>query len=202
MAREINSGKSALPITGSEATSSELTGGQATKVENAAAKLAFARRVVIENVQPEIDCGRFPIKRTVDEPVEVTADIFADGHDVLYAVLRHRPASQTNWEEVPMQPTDNDRWQGEFRVPLEGRHLYTLQAWTDRFLSWSRDIVKKFEAGQDLAVDILAGVQLVETAALRVSRKDRGVLATRAEELRKLAARDMAAAVKMHPARS
>ncbi len=197
MAREINSGKSALPITGSEATSSELTGGQATKVENAAAKLAFARRVVIENVQPEIDCGRFPIKRTVDEPVEVTADIFADGHDVLYAVLRHRPASQTNWEEVPMQPTDNDRWQGEFRVPLEGRHLYTLQAWTDRFLSWSRDIVKKFEAGQDLAVDILAGVQLVETAALRVSRKDRGVLATRAEELRKLAARDMAAAVKI-----
>jgi starch synthase (maltosyl-transferring) len=197
MARELNSGKSALPITGSEATSSELTGGQATKVENAAAKLAFARRVVIENVKPEIDCGRFPIKRTVDEPVEVTADIFADGHDVLYAVLRHRPASQTNWEEVLMQPTDNDRWQGEFRVPLEGRHLYTLQAWTDRFLSWSRDIVKKFEAGQDLAVDILVGVQLVEAAALRVSRKDRGVLATRAEELRKLAARDMAAAVKM-----
>ena len=197
MARELNSGKSALPITGSEAARSELTGGQASKVENAPAKLAFPRRVVIENVQPEIDCGRFPIKRTVDERVEVTADIFADGHDLLYAVLRHRPASQANWEEVPMQPLDNDRWRGEFRVPLEGRHLYTLQAWTDRYLSWSRDIVKKFEAGQDLSVDILVGVQLVEAAALRVSRKDRGLLATQADELRKLAARDMAAAVKM-----
>jgi len=197
MARELNSGKSALPITGSEAPSSELTGGPATKAENGTPKPAFPRRVVIENVQPEIDCGRFPIKRTVDERVEVTADIFADGHDVLYAVLRHRPASQTNWDEVPMQPADNDRWQGEFRVPLEGKHIYTLQAWTDRFLSWSRDIVKKFEAGQDLTVDILVGVQLIEAAALRVSRKDRGVLATRADELRKLAARDMAAAVKM-----
>src|SRR5689334_5455748 len=197
MARELNSGKSALPITGSEAPSSELTGGPATKAENGTPKPAFPRRVVIENVQPEIDCGRFPIKRTVEERVEVTADIFADGHDVLYAVLRHRPASQTNWDEVPMQPADNDRWQGEFRVPLEGKHIYTLQAWTDRFLSWSRDIVKKFEAGQDLTVDILVGVQLIEAAALRVSRKDRGVLATRADELRKLAARDMAAAVKM-----
>lgn len=197
MARELNLGKSALPITGGEATGSETTSGQATKGENAAVKPAFPRRVVIENVQPEIDCGRFPIKRTVDERVEVTAGIFADGHDVLYAVLRHRPASQANWDEVPMQPSDNDRWQGEFRVPLEGRHFYTLQAWTDRFLSWSRDIVKKFEAGQDLSVDILIGVQLVEAAALRVSRKDRGALATQAEELGKLAARDVGAAVKM-----
>jgi starch synthase (maltosyl-transferring) len=171
--------------------------GQMAGSENELIKPASPKRVVIENVRPEVDCGRFPIKRTVGERVEVTADIFADGHEVLYAVLRHRPASQTDWEEVPMQLVENDRWQGEFRVTAEGRHLYTLQGWTDRFQSWCGDLVKKFAAAQDLSVDILIGVQLIEAAALRVSRKDRGVLATRAEEIRKLAAKDIPAAVKM-----
>ena len=98
----------------------------------------------------------------------MTADIFADGHDILYAVLRHSPASRTDWEEVPMEALPNDLWQGEFSVQAQGRHLYTLQAWTDQFHSWSRDMVKKFEAAQDLSVDILAGVQLIEaTAAAR-----------------------------------
>jgi len=169
-----------------------MTGG-----ENGAIKPAFARKVVIENVRPEVDCGRFPIKRTIGERVEVTADIFADGHDVLYAILRHRSASRPDWQEVPMEPLVNDRWQAEFRVTGEGRHLYTLQAWTDRFLSWSRDIVKKFEAAQDLSVDILVGVQLIEATAQRASRKDRGSLATRAEEIKRLATRDMSGALKM-----
>jgi starch synthase (maltosyl-transferring) len=162
-----------------------------------AAKPSFARKVVIENVRPEIDCGRFPIKRTVGETIEVTADIFSDGHDVLYAVLRHRPALRTDWEEIPMRTLPNDLWQAEFQVEEQGRHFYTLQAWSDRFLTWSRDIVKKLEAKQDLSVDILVGVQLIEATAQRASRKDRGVLATRAEEIKRLAIRDMPGAVKM-----
>ncbi|KXB05334.1 hypothetical protein AKJ49_01030 [candidate division MSBL1 archaeon SCGC-AAA382A03] len=31
-------------------------------------------RIVIENVEPEIDCGSSPIKRVVDEKVSVQAD--------------------------------------------------------------------------------------------------------------------------------
>ena len=173
-------------------TRAEMKGG-----EGDAIKPALARRVVIENVQPEVDCGRFPIKRIIGDRVEVTADIFADGHDVLYAVLRHRPASRPDWEEIPMQPLVNDRWQAEFRVNAEGRHLYTFQAWTDRFQSWTRDLAKKFEAAQDLSVDILIGVQLIEAAALRSSGKDRDFLAASAKEIKKLAARDVASAVKM-----
>ena len=178
-------------------TEGQMTSGQATGIQNGAAKPAFARKVVIENVQPEVDCGRFPIKRTIGESVEVTADIFADGHDVLYAVLRHRPASRPDWQEVPMQPLVNDSWQAEFQVEAEGRHIYTLQAWSDRFLTWSRDIVKKFEAKQDLSVDILVGVQLIEATAQRASRKDWGFLATRAEEIKRLAVSDMPGALKM-----
>ena len=126
-----------------------------------------ARRVVIENVLPQIDCGRFPIKRIIGDLVTVTADIFADGHDILYAVLRHKTTVQKDWDEVPMEAQPNDVWRGEFRVGTEGRHLYTLQAWIDHFQSWTRDLGKKFEAGQDLSVDILTGVRLIEAAATR-----------------------------------
>ncbi len=178
-------------------TGGSITNGEIKAEDNTTSKAGFARKVVIENVQPEIDCGRFPIKRTVGERVHVTADIFADGHDVLYAVLRHRPASRPEWQEVPMEALVNDAWQGEFLVETEGRHLYTLQAWTDRFLTWSRDIVKKFDAKQDLSVDILVGVQLIEATAQRANRKDRGFLAIRSEEIKRLAVRDMPGALKM-----
>ena len=156
---------------------------------------AAARRVVIENVQPQVDCGRFPIKRTIGDRVTVTADIFADGHDILHAILRYRPESQTDWNEVPMAAQPNDAWQGEFTVGTQGRHLYTLQAWIDHFQSWTRDLGKKFEAAQDLSVDILTGVQLIEAAASRASGKDKPVLTAAAQEIRKLAGTDMPKAV-------
>jgi starch synthase (maltosyl-transferring) len=156
---------------------------------------AFGRRVVIENVRPEVDCGRFPIKRTVGGLVRVTADIFADGHDVLYAVLRHRPASQPDWQEVPMTLLENDRWQGEFTVTSPGRHIYTLQAWVDRFQSWVRDLAKKFEAGQEISVDILVGADLIGAAAARAAGKDQALLAASAAGIRGLSRSDPAGAV-------
>jgi starch synthase (maltosyl-transferring) len=94
-----------------------------------------------------------------------------------------------------MEAQPNDRWQGEFSVPTQGRHQYTLQAWTDRFQSWSRDLAKKFEAAQDISVDILAGVQLIAAAAARASGKDKALLAASAAEIRKLAATDVPKAV-------
>jgi starch synthase (maltosyl-transferring) len=168
-----------------------------TGEENSAIKPAFSRRVVIENVQPQVDCGRFPIKRTVGDRVVVTADIFADGHDILHAVLRHRPETQPGWEEIPMEPRaeGNDRWQGEFSVPAQGRHLYTLQAWIDHYQSWSRDLEKKFEAAQDISVDILTGIRLIDATAARATGKEKTQLTAAAAEIRKLAATNMAEAV-------
>lgn len=156
---------------------------------------ASARRVVIENVQPQIDCGRFPIKRIIGDQITVTADIFVDGHDILYVVLRHKDSAQNDWNEVPMEALPNDVWRGEFIVDTEGRHLYTLQAWIDHFQSWTRDLGKKFEAGQDLSVDILTGVQMIEAAAAHSTGKDKSLLAATAVEIRKLAAADMPKAV-------
>ena len=156
-----------------------------------------SQRVVIENVQPQIDCGRFPVKRIVGDRVTVTADIFTDGHDILYSVLRHRPEVQTEWDEVPMEPlpNGNDRWQAEFSVPDQGRHLFTVEAWIDRFQSWTRDLAKKFEAAQDISVDTLIGVQLIEAAGARASGNDKSALMAAAGEIRKLAATDPPMAV-------
>src|SRR6266568_4069604 len=158
-------------------------------------RLTFVRRVIIENVRPEIQCGRFPIKRTIGEPVEVTADIYADGHDIVHAVLLHRPLSQRSWEEVPMQPLVNDRWQAKFIVSVAGIHLYSLQGWVDPFQSWSRDFSKKLEAGQDISVDLLTGVRLVQAAAGRASGEDAQRLAACASEASRLQKQNLSAAV-------
>ena len=72
-------------------------------------------RVVIERVEPQIDSGRFPVKRVMGDLVQVVATIFTDGHDRLAAVLRYRAGTQA-WREVPMTPHPDDRWEGRFPV--------------------------------------------------------------------------------------
>ena len=129
-------------------------------------------RAVIENVKPEIDCGRFPAKRTVGERMTVEADIFADGHDALLAVLLYRKDGASNWTEIPMHPLVNDRWRGTFEVDEVGDYYYALQAWVDRFESWRRGFAKKVEAGQEAALDLLAGAELVEEAAKNAVGED------------------------------
>ena len=129
-------------------------------------------RAVIENVKPEIDCGRFPAKRTVGETMTVEADIFADGHDALLAVLLYRKDGASNWTETPMQPLVNDRWRGTFEVDEVGDYYYALQTWVDRFQSWRRGFAKKVDAGQEAALDLLAGAELVEEAAKNAAGED------------------------------
>ncbi|MFB6286634.1 MAG: maltotransferase domain-containing protein [Candidatus Bipolaricaulia bacterium] len=142
------------------------------------------RRVAIEGVHPEINGGRFPIKRTVGERVVVEADVFADGHDVLAGVLLYRPAGQSDWHRSTLQPLGNDRWRGEFRVAELGPYVYTLEAWVDRFATWQRDLAKKADADQDVRVDLLVGAQLVETAAGRADGGDQRSLTDWATKLR------------------
>jgi len=140
-------------------------------------------RVVIENVTPELDAGHFAIKRTVGEKVMVEADIFADGHDVLTAMLKFRHKNERDWTETPMEFQTNDHWRGEFTVHEVGTWLYTIEAWVDHFKSWRRDLKKRIEARQDVSVDLLAGAQMVEAAAERAKGADAEKLAGWAKEL-------------------
>jgi starch synthase (maltosyl-transferring) len=142
------------------------------------------KRVIIENVDPEIDRGRFPIKRTVGETVVVEADVFADSHEALCCVLLYRKEGKLEWKASPMNLLANDRWRGEFGVSELGRYHYTVQAWIDHFRSWRQGLAKKAEAGQDLAIDLLAGAGLVEEASQGASEVDTGKLRVWAEFLR------------------
>ena len=95
--------------------------------------------VVIDNVQPLIDCGRSPIKRLVGEDLVVEADIFKDGHDVVAAVLQWRVVGKRAWRETPMTFVDNDRWRGVCTLYDQAIHEYTVEAWTDTFRSWQEE---------------------------------------------------------------
>jgi starch synthase (maltosyl-transferring) len=143
-------------------------------------------RVVISGVQPELDGGRFPIKRTVGERVVVEADIFADGHDALSAVLLYRHEEEEHWHQLALQPLVNDRWRGAFIVAREGCYYYTMRAQIDRFTSWRRDLAKRIEAGQDIAVDLLIGAGLVAEASERAGGEDAKKLKEGADVLRQM----------------
>jgi len=132
----------------------------------------FPSRVVIENVRPEIDEGRFPAKRVVGETVTVSADIFTDGHDSLAARILYRAAEEDEWTESPLTAMRNDRFTGSFRVRVIGRYEFTLEAWVDRFASWRRDLEKKSDAGQDVEGDLKEGAGLVLEASRRARGKD------------------------------
>jgi starch synthase (maltosyl-transferring) len=125
---------------------------------------------IIENLQPLIDGGRYPVKRVVGEDLAVEADVFKDGHDVVAAVLRWRLIGETRWHETPMSFVDNDRWRGVCTLYEVGIYEYTVEAWTDTFRGWQREFAAKLEAGiPALTAEGLKGAALLESAAQRTN---------------------------------
>ena len=96
-------------------------------------------RVIIENITPQVDCGRFAAKRVLGDTVVVEADVFTDGHDKVRCMLLHRAESETEWQETPMTALGNDRWRASF-VPKDiGPYRYTVKAWLEPLLAWQRE---------------------------------------------------------------
>ncbi|MCU1231008.1 MAG: alpha amylase catalytic region, partial [Acidobacteria bacterium] len=142
------------------------------------------RRVIIESPAPQVDDGRFPAKRVVGDVVLVEADIFADGHDVISAVLLHRDASQSSLTAVRMRPLENDRWQAAMTVQKLGFYYFTFEAWIDHFLTWHRDLKKRVDAqASDLDVQLEIGLAMIRAAAARAKGRDRARLEAFAEML-------------------
>ncbi|MEX2571539.1 MAG: alpha-1,4-glucan--maltose-1-phosphate maltosyltransferase [Gemmatimonadota bacterium] len=141
------------------------------------------RRIVIERVEPELDCGRFAIKREVGDRLTIEADIFKEGHDAIAAAIRYRPEDEQAWREAPMHFHDNDRWRGSLLLDRSARYHYTIVAWTDWFATWASDLRKKYDAGQDVASELQEGGHLVERAAKRAKEPDRSLLRTLLKEM-------------------
>lgn len=140
-------------------------------------------RVIIAGISPEIEGGRFPIKRIVGDEVQVEADILTDGHDAISAVLLYRKEDDAQWGEAPFAPLGNDRWRASFKVEQLGRYCYTVRGWVDHFKTWSRDLAKRVDAGQDVSVDLAIGANLVAEAARQATGTDAKWLTTFVETL-------------------
>ena len=139
-------------------------------------------RVVIERVRPQVDGGRFAIKRTVGETVTVEADVFADGHDVIRCLLLFRPENSRIWREVPMQPMGNDLWRAGFAVSELGRYAYSVTAWVEPFVTWHHDLARRVDV-QDIEVALKVGAALVMEAANHATGVPRAQLKEFAEAL-------------------
>ncbi|MBU2102669.1 MAG: alpha-1,4-glucan--maltose-1-phosphate maltosyltransferase [Candidatus Omnitrophota bacterium] len=134
------------------------------------------KRVIIERVKPEIDGGAFPIKRVVGERVVVSADILADGHDALAAVLLVRIPLHKSWKGIPMRFLGNDVWEAAFTVNELGVYQYSVLAHIDRVGTWQNDLRKKFEAHQDIRVELAVGRGLLKSISAQAIEKDRKIL--------------------------
>ncbi len=141
------------------------------------------KRVIVEGVKPEVDDGRYPIKRVVGERVTVEADVFTDGHEAVSCELRYRQAGG-RWIDVPMEAMVNDRWRAHFDVPQLGTYEYTIRGWLDHFKHWSRDLVKRLEARQDVSVDLMIGSEYIEDAITRATSTDKKELQSYLETVR------------------
>jgi starch synthase (maltosyl-transferring) len=157
------------------------------------------KRVIIEEVDPQVDCGRYPVKRILGDTVTVTAAVFGDGHDHVAGRLLYRHSEEDNWRSAPLNPLTNDLWSASFKVDALGDWLYTLEAWVDHFDTWYSDLKKRLAAQpgqsgsasstepQDIPLALRTGVLLMEQASKRAKGTESKLLADEAARLLKLA---------------
>ena len=165
---------------------------------NAEAIIDGRNRVVIARLSPEIDCGRFAIKRIVGETVVVEANVFGDSHDQVACQIRYWRDGHEQ-QTAPMLPLGNDRWRGEFSVTELGGYRYTVEGWIDHFETWRRDLEKRISGGQDVSVDLLIGASLINRAAGRATGEDAEVLQNWAQRIRENKSGEAGTAIAFDP---
>ena len=161
------------------------------------------RRVIVEEIQPQIDGGRYPAKRTVGDDVTVTAAIFSDGHDHVAARLLYSHASDTTWGTARFEELSNDMWAATFPVDRIGTWRFKIEAWVDHFDTWSSDLVKRLGAQpdpakpsanavpQEIPLALRMGANLLDAAGDRARGEDAAQLKAAAADLRALAEKNL-----------
>jgi starch synthase (maltosyl-transferring) len=145
------------------------------------------KRVVIEEIQPQVDCGRYPARRFLGDLVHISAAIFSDGHDHVAARLLYKHESERLWHYAPMTALSNDMWSASFTVDQLGTWIYTIQAWVDHFDTWCADLKKRLAAQpdpasvdparrdlppQDIPLALTIGADMLEKTAARAKGED------------------------------
>jgi starch synthase (maltosyl-transferring) len=143
------------------------------------------RRVIIANVTPQVDGGRYAVKRVVGDSVKVEADAYAEGHDEITVLLMYRAESEGKWRSVEMRSGYDARWYGEFSANLIGNYYFTVMAWPDRFRTWRRDLEKRVVAEQDVQLELVIGADMMREAAVNAPAEAAKRLKTRADAIEK-----------------
>jgi starch synthase (maltosyl-transferring) len=145
-----------------------------TRVDPQLAEGLVSRVIVILDVEPQIDGGRFPVKREVGDELTVSATIFREGHDTLSAVILYRREEETTWAEAPMALVNPglDHWVGSVTLTANTTYIYTIEAWTDVYASWCGELEKKLAAMQAVTVELLEGRSLLAEALGRATGDD------------------------------
>jgi starch synthase (maltosyl-transferring) len=131
--------------------------------------------ILIEAVRPIVNCGRYAVKREAGDSLEVTADIFKDGHDLFAADVKLRKIGTDSWQEASMRFIDNDRWGAEISLTTVGAHEYTIVAYPDDWGTWLYELGKKVTAGLDVSLELQEGTLLLTEAAGRSAGNDKDI---------------------------
>lgn len=127
------------------------------------------KRVVIDRVSPQLNGGKFPIKRVVGQMVQVSADVLVDGHDLIEASILYKHEKESKWKEIRMYPTYNDEWIGSFTILKQGLYSYKVQGWVDYALNWQHGILRKIDDHQKVNSELLEGITYLEGIRSKVT---------------------------------
>ena len=151
------------------------------------------KRVIIEEIQPTVDTGRYPAKRVLGDEVTVTAAIFSDGHDHVGARLLFRHSSERTWQtqHTTFRELGNDLWTASFNVDRLGLWYFAIEAWVDHFDTWLSDLQKRLDAQkdgtQDIPLALNIGANHLDALANRARGDDKKAFKEAAINLRALA---------------
>jgi starch synthase (maltosyl-transferring) len=129
--------------------------------KNISQNIKGQHRVIIENVVPAVEKGKFPAKRVINDNFVINADVFADGHDVLRAEILYRHENEPDWQTVEMKHLVNDYWEGTFHIDKTGWYFYKIRGWIDKFKTWYRDTIKKYDADVATHLDFDLGINVI-----------------------------------------
>jgi len=130
------------------------------------------RRVRVERVSPSVDGGRYPVKRIVGEPLDIEADIFADGHEPLRVLLMVRDPGASDPKSQAMVSAGNDLWRARVIFPCSGMAEFRISAWVDEVAHWQDGLGKKVRSGQreDFETELREGADIVRRHLARAEK--------------------------------
>jgi starch synthase (maltosyl-transferring) len=151
---------------------------------------AGQKRVIITNISPQVECGTYPAKAAIDEEIIISADIFCDGHDAIDASVFIKHEKDRTWKEFPMSFINNDHWEKIFIGSKLGSYHFYVQGWIDHFITWKKGLLKKLEAGLEIAVELQIGVMLLEENMVAANSKDKAGLKKWIDQIKVAASTD------------